>query len=96
MSEYKWKAINKDTINFTTKDSHGWIQWKGTQACVDIHCAKCGCHSHYDGDFMYFVKCPKCGQIYECNGYIELIPTEIQESDHAVQYPENCDESWWE
>ncbi len=30
--------------------SHGWLQWKGTDACMDIHC-KCGTLSHIDADF---------------------------------------------
>ena len=90
----KWKSLDKNHISFTKQDSHGWIQWKGTDVCIDIHCTKCGCGSHYDGDFMYFVKCPECGQIYECNGYIELIPTKIDENEYPVQYPRNCDSLW--
>ena len=49
----------------------GWIQWKGTDVCIDIHCS-CGGHSHYDGEFMYLVKCPYCGKIWEPNGHILL------------------------
>ena len=63
---------------------HGWIQWKGTDVCMDVYC-KCGCHSHIDADFVYFVynvKCPECGTVYMCNGHIELI--ELNEE------PENC------
>ncbi len=51
---------------------HGWIQWKGTDACMDIHC-KCGVLSHIDADFLYYVTCPNCDTIYYCNGHIELI-----------------------
>ena len=36
---------------------HGWIQWKGTNVCMDIHC-KCGMLTHIDADFAYHVKCP--------------------------------------
>lgn len=50
---------------------HGWIQWKGTDVCIDIHC-ECGSHLHYDGDFMYFVRCPKCKAVFECDGHIKL------------------------
>lgn len=53
---------------------HGWIQWKGTDVCMDIHC-KCGKSSHIDETFVYNVKCPYCGRVYFCNGHIEL--TEI-------------------
>lgn len=51
---------------------HGWIQWKGTDACMDIHC-ECGEMSHIDAEFCYYVKCPYCGAIYFCNGHIEFI-----------------------
>lgn len=56
---------------------HGWIQWKGTDVCMDIHC-KCGCHSHVDAEFAYHVKCPECGAVYFCNGHIEFIELEIE------------------
>jgi len=59
----------------------GWIQWKGTDVCMDIHC-KCGHMSHVDAEFAYNVKCPKCKTVYMCNGRIELI--ELEEE------PENC------
>jgi phage FluMu protein Com len=59
----------------------GWIQWKGTTVCMDIHC-KCGYLSHIDSGFAYHVKCPRCNTIYFCNGHIELI--ELEED------PENC------
>lgn len=60
---------------------HGWIQWKGTNVCMDVHCI-CGKRSHIDADFAYNVKCSDCGRIYFCNGHIELI--ELEED------PENC------
>jgi len=60
---------------------HGWVQWKGTEVCMDIHC-KCGCMSHIDAEFAYHVKCPKCGTVYMVNGHVEFI--EIKEE------PEQC------
>jgi hypothetical protein len=42
---------------------HAWIQWKGTDVCMDVHC-KCGEHFHIDGFFAYSVKCPSCGHIW--------------------------------
>lgn len=60
---------------------HGWIQWKGTDVCMDLRC-KCGETTHVDADFMYHVKCPLCGTVYFCNGHIELIELEVE--------PENC------
>lgn len=51
---------------------HGWIQWKGTDVCMDIHC-KCGESTHIDDEFCYTIKCKTCGTVYFCNGHIELI-----------------------
>jgi hypothetical protein len=62
---------------------HGWIQWKGTDVCMDIHC-KCGYLSHVDADFAYFVRCPECETVYQCNGHVELI--EITENTESLNY----------
>ena len=56
---------------------NGWIQWKGTDACIDLYC-KCGEQFHYDGDFMYHVKCPYCGQVYEVGGHVKLYPMDYE------------------
>lgn len=56
---------------------HGWVQWKGTDVCMDVHCA-CGYLGHVDADFAYNVECPSCHRIYRCNGHIELIELEIK------------------
>ena len=61
---------------------HAWIQWKGTNVCMDIKC-KCGAHCHVDDDFTYFVKCKHCETVYMCNGHIELIELE-EEPDSCV------------
>jgi len=53
-------------------DAHGWIQWKGTDVCVDLHCA-CGSHGHFDGYGMYAVKCVDCGRKYRVGQNIALI-----------------------
>lgn len=55
---------------------NGWIQWKGTDVCMDVYCS-CGYHSHIDASFAYYVRCPKCKRVYFMNGHIELI--EIKE-----------------
>lgn len=41
-----------------------YIQWKGTDVCMDFHC-ECGAGCHFDGDFAYYVKCPHCDQVWE-------------------------------
>lgn len=58
----------------TPTGPHGWIQWKGTQPCIDLHCS-CGYHGHMDADFFfYYYKCPKCKQGYALGQHIVLIP----------------------
>ena len=60
-----------------TGKPHGWVQWKGTDVCMDVHC-KCGEHTHIDANFAYHVKCGKCGTVYACNGHIEFIELELE------------------
>ena len=74
--EEAWKI--QETYN---GKPHGWVQWKGTDVCMDVHC-KCGAHCHIDADFAYHVKCMECGTVYMCNGHIELI--ELEET------PDSC------
>ena len=66
-------------------DSGGWIQWKGTHACIDLHCV-CGHDGHADADFLYQVKCPVCGREFFVGQnvkLIELTPDEAAASVHA-------------
>lgn len=59
----------------------GWIQWKGTDVCMDLKCS-CGKSSHFDGSNMYYVKCCHCGKIWSCNAYILLEePTDSDGND---------------
>ena len=54
---------------------HGWIQWKGTDVCLDFYC-KCGVNLHFDTYFLYFVKCGHCKTCYMMNGHVEAIELE--------------------
>lgn len=56
--------------------SHGGIQWKGTDVCIDLHCI-CGASGHIDGYFLYHYECAACHRKYalSCNvALIELSP----------------------
>jgi hypothetical protein len=74
---------------------HGWVQWKGTNVCMDVHC-ECGCHSHIDDEFVYNVKCPKCGRVYHVNGHVELVlltEAEVKEENpHVIKEPQDSDD----
>lgn len=54
------------------KGPHGWIQWKGTNVCMDVHCG-CGHHGHVDDEFAYFYLC-RCGRGYAIGGTVTLYP----------------------
>ena len=51
---------------------HGWIQWKETDVCINLHCP-CGYHGHVDGEFFYVYRC-RCGQMYTVGANVKLIP----------------------
>lgn len=53
--------------------SHGRIQWKGTDVCIDLHC-ECGNDDHFDGDFLYYYECSACGKKYAMGMNVALIP----------------------
>ena len=75
--ETEFPSLKSEIIEkIKTLPAHGWIQYKGTSLCMDVHC-KCGSLTHVDGDFVYFVKCGDCGTVYEVSGFVEL--TEVKE-----------------
>ena len=50
---------------------HGWIQWKGTDVCIDLHCS-CGESCHFDGDFLYYWRCPTCNKLWETGTHVAM------------------------
>ena len=58
---------------------YAWIQWKNTNVGMDFLCS-CGYQGYVQGSFGYHVKCPKCKQVFFCNGHIELIPIDENEA----------------
>lgn len=86
--ETEFKSLTNDTpVNqiLRTADTvpRGWIQFKGTNLCMDVHC-RCGELTHIDGEFIYFLKCTACGTVYELNGNIELIERDPKEIDFNI------------
>jgi hypothetical protein len=64
------RALTNET-EIAGEKPHVLIQWKGTDVCADIHCG-CGKHSHFDGDFMYFIRCPYCQHVWEVGSHVQL------------------------
>ena len=71
---------------FKEGEPHGWIQWKGTDVCMDVHC-DCGHHGHIDADFAYCYECTNCGQRFQLNGHIKLHKLTKEEGE---TFPETC------
>lgn len=63
--------------------ARGWIQWQGTDVCMDVHC-QCGHHGHVHGDFVFYIKCPKCGQSYELGGNVKLYPIAFEPENVTI------------
>lgn len=59
---------------------HGWIQWKGANVCMDVHC-ECGRHTHVDAEFCYRIRCGGCGKLYDVAGYVRLVPVPPGDED---------------
>jgi hypothetical protein len=72
---------------------HGWIQWKGTNVCIDLHCS-CGAHCHFDGDFLYYWKCPHCSTVWEMGTHVSMypVPVEQQKDLYSVENVEKDDD----
>lgn len=64
-------------------ESGGWIQWKGTRVCIDLHCV-CGFEGHQDAEFLYRIYCPNCGRQFLLGQNVKLI--ELTDEEAAVTY----------
>ena len=51
-----------------------FVQWKGTDICMDFHCPRCEGDSHFDGMFAYNIQCPRCKGYFKMPDHIEPIP----------------------
>jgi len=72
---------------------HGWVQWKGTDACMDLYC-KCGRSSHVDADFFYFFQCPECHQKYQVGQHVLLfeLPDGTEPENGFISGNDFCEE----
>lgn len=58
-------------LPFPDTDAETFVQWKGTDVCIDVHCP-CGALGHFDGYFAYYLHCPRCGTVYEAGTQVRL------------------------
>jgi hypothetical protein len=69
---------------FPGTDAETFIQWKGTEVCMDLHCP-CGTHSHIDADFAYRVRCAGCGDVYELGTQVKAVRRSPEEADDGIK-----------
>jgi hypothetical protein len=94
ITNWPHEAIEYDKEIEVEDEPHGWIQWKGTNVCMDIHCS-CGHHSHVDLDFLYFFRCPNCKKTFAVGQTVrlyEMDPSHPKSSDPDV--PTDTTEEW--
>lgn len=68
--------IHPELENPFAGEAYGWIQWKGTNVCMDVTCPKCGDSYHIDEEFAYYIHCV-CGTYYAVSGFVRLIPVDV-------------------
>jgi transcription elongation factor Elf1 len=62
-------------------DADMFIQWKGTEVCLDFNCP-CGHEGHVDAGFAYFVECGGCGAVYQMG--TQVIAKRVEPGERAV------------
>lgn len=65
-----------------------FVQWKGTDICVDLHC-ECGYHGHFDGFFAYGLRCAECGKEWTMPHSFGLLPGDEDELVQETFGPHN-------
>lgn len=64
---------------------YGWIQWKGTDVCMDVHCV-CGEAAHVDAEFAYIFHCKACDRMFAVGQTVRLIELNEEQSEFIKSY----------
>lgn len=67
-------------------DTRSFIQWKGTNACVDLVCPRCNHRAHFDGYFLYAWKCSNCSAYYAMPIYLTPIPIAVEQAEYLGRF----------
>lgn len=78
------QVYRKQDRTYKPDTPNGWIQWKGTDVCIDLHCT-CGYDGHVDSEFFYYYECPDCKGKYALSPNIALIPLTDEQTDFVKQ-----------
>ena len=76
-----WIDKGKESFFRENPDAFGKINLKDSDVCMEITC-KCGAEEHFDGEYLHFYQCSKCGRRYEVQATATL--TELS-------YPEDLE-----
>lgn len=98
LDEFNRQVYGQEMQQREGEEPFGWIQWKGTNACIDLHCV-CGYMGHYDGDFLYTWRCPKCRQVYQLGQNVTMIPLNAEQVAYVEEHEpiiksEEYDKEW--
>jgi hypothetical protein len=66
------------------KIEENFIQWKGTDICMDFWC-DCGTQNHYNGYFAYYVQCKGCKQVYKLDSKVMMQKSELNKDHSPLQ-----------
>ena len=77
----------------SSEGASGWIQWKGTDVCIDLKCV-CGAGAHMDAEFFYFYECGNCHRKYAVGQTVKLIELtpEQAENEHCKDRFQSTDD----
>jgi hypothetical protein len=83
--EEEWDRQEADpVIQEIQKGPFGWVQWKGTRVCMDVHCP-CGELGHVDAEFAYRIRCAACGRTFSVCVHVRLIEISTKEIEENTQ-----------
>lgn len=71
LKDWPGEFLQRDKDVPEPSEGSAWIQWKGTEVCMDVHC-RCGEHGHVDASFAYFYLCRGCGEKYAVGQVVRL------------------------
>jgi hypothetical protein len=72
--------VVRDNERVSDQSPHVFVQWKGTDVCLDLYCA-CGTRLHFDGYHAYELTCGICNRVWELPAMLPLKEV-TGESDH--------------
>lgn len=66
----------------TPSSAEVFIQWKGTDVCLDWTCPCGDGGGHYDGHFAYGLQCEACGRKFKMPSTVTI--TEVTDDDPVI------------